>query len=99
MDEKNAVAEHVEASSHLNLDDLDSIENTESSRYAWLVSITAGVGGLLFGYDTGWSQLVYTLKWLSSNPYPFFCLQVSSLRSWFTWEPTWVRPLMRARRN
>jgi SP family myo-inositol transporter-like MFS transporter 13 len=53
VDEKDAVAEHVEASSHLDLNDLDSIENTESSRYAWLVSITAGVGGLLFGYDTG----------------------------------------------
>lgn len=53
VDEKHAIAEHVEASSHLDLDDLDSIENTESSRYAWLVSITAGVGGLLFGYDTG----------------------------------------------
>lgn len=52
-DEKHPVAEYVETSSHLDLDDLDSIENTESSRYAWLVSITAGVGGLLFGYDTG----------------------------------------------
>lgn len=53
MDEKNAVAEHVETSSPLDIDYLDSIENTESSRYAWLVSITAGVGGFLFGYDTG----------------------------------------------
>lgn len=30
-------------------EDLDSIEQTESGRYAWLVAITAGVGGLLFG--------------------------------------------------
>lgn len=52
-DGKDAIAEHGEASSHLDINDLDSIENTESSRYAWLVSITAGVGGLLFGYDTG----------------------------------------------
>jgi MFS transporter, SP family, solute carrier family 2 (myo-inositol transporter), member 13 len=32
-----------------HLEDLDSIEQTQSSRYAWLVAITAGVGGLLFG--------------------------------------------------
>jgi SP family myo-inositol transporter-like MFS transporter 13 len=32
-----------------NVEDLDSIEQTQSGRYAWLVAITAGVGGLLFG--------------------------------------------------
>jgi hypothetical protein len=32
-----------------HLEDLDSIEQTESGKYAWLVAITAGVGGLLFG--------------------------------------------------
>jgi SP family myo-inositol transporter-like MFS transporter 13 len=32
---------------------LDSIELTDSGKFAWLVSITAGVGGMLFGYDTG----------------------------------------------
>jgi SP family myo-inositol transporter-like MFS transporter 13 len=32
-----------------HLEDLDSIEQTQSGRYAWLVAITAGVGGLLFG--------------------------------------------------
>lgn len=31
------------------VEDLDSIEQTQSGRYAWLVAITAGVGGLLFG--------------------------------------------------
>ncbi|TVY52323.1 Myo-inositol transporter 1 [Lachnellula cervina] len=36
-----------------NIDDLDSIEQTQSGKYAWLVAITAGVGGFLFGYDTG----------------------------------------------
>ncbi|KAH7417795.1 general substrate transporter [Cadophora sp. MPI-SDFR-AT-0126] len=36
-----------------HLEDLDSIEQTQSGKYAWLVAITAGVGGLLFGYDTG----------------------------------------------
>jgi SP family myo-inositol transporter-like MFS transporter 13 len=32
-----------------NNQDLDTIEQTQSGRYAWLVAITAGVGGLLFG--------------------------------------------------
>ncbi|TVY28268.1 Myo-inositol transporter [Lachnellula hyalina] len=36
-----------------NIDDLDSIEQTQAGKYAWLVAITAGVGGFLFGYDTG----------------------------------------------
>ncbi len=35
------------ASEHL--EDLDTIEQTQSGRYAWLVAITAGVEGLLFG--------------------------------------------------
>lgn len=48
-DPKDSV-EHVEA---MNSDDLDTIESTRCSKYAWLVSITAGVGGFLFGYDTG----------------------------------------------
>jgi SP family myo-inositol transporter-like MFS transporter 13 len=42
--------EHVETA---NVDELDTIESTRCSNYAWLVSITAGVGGFLFGYDTG----------------------------------------------
>lgn len=41
-----------------HLEDLDSIEQTQSGKYAWLVAITAGVGGLLFG------------KPLSLNPTP-----------------------------
>lgn len=32
-----------------HLEDLDSIEQTQSGSYAWLVAITAGLGGLLFG--------------------------------------------------
>lgn len=51
--EKAVVSQHVESMSELDIEHLDSIENTKSSRYAWLVSITAGVGGFLFGYDTG----------------------------------------------
>jgi hypothetical protein len=49
-------ASHIEKVSTSSLDggsqhleDLDSIEQTQSGRYAWLVAITAGVGGLLFG--------------------------------------------------
>lgn len=42
--------EHVESMSVQ--DALESIESTRVSKYAWLVSITAGVGGFLFGYDT-----------------------------------------------
>lgn len=52
-EKKIQVSEHIESSSEMDIDYLNSIENTKSSRYAWLVSITAGVGGFLFGYDTG----------------------------------------------
>ena len=31
------------------LDDLDSIEKTQSGKFAWLIAVTAGIGGLLFG--------------------------------------------------
>lgn len=56
LDDQKVDALHVEqistssSNKHLDLlDDLDSIEKTQSGRYAWLVAITAGVGGLLFG--------------------------------------------------
>lgn len=37
----------------LPYEDLDTIENTKTGKYSWLVSITAAIGGMLFGYDTG----------------------------------------------
>ncbi|KAI8721901.1 MFS domain-containing protein [Fusarium sp. LHS14.1] len=37
----------------VNLDELDSIEQTKTGKFSWLVSITAAIGGMLFGYDTG----------------------------------------------
>ncbi|KAJ8129027.1 hypothetical protein O1611_g4606 [Lasiodiplodia mahajangana] len=35
------------------LEQLDSIERTQTGLYTWLVTVTAALGGLLFGYDTG----------------------------------------------
>ncbi len=35
------------------LEQLDSIEQTKAGLYSWLVTATADLGGLLFGYDTG----------------------------------------------
>lgn len=56
LDDQKVDALHVEkvlTTSHdgesEHLEDLDSIEKTQSGKYAWLVAITAGVGGLLFG--------------------------------------------------
>lgn len=51
--ERKKSVKHVETSVPPDIDALDSIEATQSSKYAWLLSATAGVGGLLFGYDTG----------------------------------------------
>lgn len=43
------VAEHEE---------LSSIEETAASKTAWLISVTVSLGGLLFGYDTGYISSV-----------------------------------------
>jgi MFS transporter, SP family, solute carrier family 2 (myo-inositol transporter), member 13 len=54
LDQKTEAAHVEQVSSDLsvsteNLDELDTIELTQSGKFAWLVSVTAGVGGLLFG--------------------------------------------------
>ena len=43
---------HVELTDNSELDALDSIELTQTGKFAWLVAITAGVGGLLFGKNS-----------------------------------------------
>ena len=51
LDEKSGT-DHVEhVDSHQS--SLDTIEETKTGKFAWLVSITAAIGGMLFGYDTG----------------------------------------------
>lgn len=50
---ENASDAESRSSSDGRTEDLDSIEQTQSGKFAWLVSVTAGVGGFLFGYDTG----------------------------------------------
>ncbi|KAL1654913.1 hypothetical protein SLS61_002662 [Didymella pomorum] len=41
-----------------HLAELSSIEATAASKAAWLISITVSLGGLLFGYDTGYISSV-----------------------------------------
>lgn len=48
-DVNNSSGSDSPASTH----ELDAIEQTQTGKFAWLVSITAAIGGMLFGYDTG----------------------------------------------
>lgn len=57
---EKAPEEHVEYQQERRLSkadeitDLSGIESTAASKAAWLISITVSLGGLLFGYDTGY---------------------------------------------
>lgn len=48
-----SVLDKLSSEGRLPLEELDSIEQTETGKFSWLVSITAAIGGMLFGYDTG----------------------------------------------
>ena len=89
-------ASHVEKvmsqdrnSDNEHLDSLDTIESTQSGKFAWLVSITASVGGLLFGNHT----LTCRMRYPSGNQLTVV-MQVTTLASsrpfWFTSTRTWV---------
>ena len=51
LDEKTE-AIHVETHVDTVLDDLDTIELTQTGKFSWFISIVAAIGGMLFGYDT-----------------------------------------------
>lgn len=46
---EKVAAVHVENRANPELDALDSIELTETGKFSWLISITAAIGGMLFG--------------------------------------------------
>lgn len=46
---EKVTAIHVENHANPELDALDSIELTETGKFSWLISITAAIGGMLFG--------------------------------------------------
>ena len=52
LDEKTE-AIHVENHVNTLLDELDSIELTQTGKFSWFISLVAAIGGMLFGYDTG----------------------------------------------
>lgn len=47
----NTTVAHLELA--LSESEIDSIEDTASSAFTWLVASAASVGSMLFGYDTG----------------------------------------------
>ena len=46
-------AEDVGVSNQIDILELDSIEQTPTGKFVWLVTLTASIAGALFGYDTG----------------------------------------------
>ncbi|KAJ4293380.1 hypothetical protein N0V90_008663 [Kalmusia sp. IMI 367209] len=46
-------AEDIAISNQLDILELDSIEQTPTGKFVWLVTLTASIAGALFGYDTG----------------------------------------------
>ncbi|KAB8070617.1 general substrate transporter [Aspergillus leporis] len=58
--EKSEQVEHVDTieAEKGEVADLSSIEDTAASKAAWLISVTVSIGGLLFGYDTGYISSV-----------------------------------------
>ncbi|KAB8229633.1 general substrate transporter [Aspergillus alliaceus] len=61
--EKAEQVEHVDTidaeKGHLqDVSELSGIEDTAASKAAWLISVTVSIGGLLFGYDTGYISSV-----------------------------------------
>ncbi|KAE8155924.1 general substrate transporter [Aspergillus tamarii] len=61
--EKAEQVEHVdtidaEKGGLQDVSELSGIEDTAASKAAWLISVTVSIGGLLFGYDTGYISSV-----------------------------------------
>jgi len=48
LNEKTQVV-HVENHVNPDLDDLDTIELTQTGKFSWFISLVAGIGGMLFG--------------------------------------------------
>ena len=63
---------HVELAyeSEMARSSLDSIEQTPTGKFVWLIALTASIGGSLFGYDTGIisAVLVYLGNDLNGRP-------------------------------